>query len=127
SRGWARLISERRGDSEQGVEYFFTLLDKHRVRVPRTVAILSECFQENTVFFGGEVYTNLYPTNLRLVAYNTEDPGLFLVADGTQVAWRDQYCVNFDGFKFHGPGRYDLEIIDREAFDRWSSFEEDDE
>jgi len=123
SGGWAQSLAEKLGDGQGAVRRFFTLLDEHRERVPRTVAILSNCFQENTVYYGGQVFTNRYPSEIRLIAYNREDPGLFLVADDD--LWTEQHSVNFEWFKLHGPHRYDLEVLDQEAFDRWTAFREE--
>jgi hypothetical protein len=126
SGGWARMLIERLGDGRQAFDRFFTLLDEYHARVPRVVATLSGCKKTYTQYFGGEVSTQSYPSNITLTAYNSEDRGLFVSAEGEEHFPGVGFCPSLRWFEStFGPCRSNLTIFDQAAIDRWASPEAD--
>jgi hypothetical protein len=121
--GWANMIVERLGDGTHAFNRFFTLLDEHRVRVPKLVATLSGCEKTYTQFFGGQETTESFPQLISLVSYNADDPGLFVYADGDRFPGQG-YCPTLGSFEsWFGRCRSKLTVIDQAAVDRWSNWE----
>jgi hypothetical protein len=77
--------------------------------------------------FGGKVTTERYPTAVSIVIYNRESSGAFVTWDSSDRAPaldRGGYCPNVAAFESEfGECRDRFEVLDPEAFTRWSTFE----
>jgi hypothetical protein len=123
SGGWARMLIERLGDGRSAFNRFFTLLDDYHARVPRVVATVSDFHQAYTQYYRGEVKTVAYPSQFTLIAYNSEDPGLFASAEGhsrDDLPHRGFFPSLHSFEKSIGPSA-NLTVIDQAAIDRWSA------
>ena len=119
--GWHNMIIERFGDGPPALDHFFSLLDEYHVRVPNIVATLSSCERRYTELFQGEQHSRSFPSNLSLIAYNAEDPGLFVCAEGSDHFPGKGFCPRLDRFEeMFGPCRSKLVILDQAAYDRWA-------
>jgi hypothetical protein len=120
--GWANMIVQRLGDGQHAFDRFFALLDEYHARVPRVVATLSGCQKTYTQHYKGEVSTRSYPSLITLTAYNSEDPGLFVSAEGEEHFPGVGLCLSLSWFEStFGPCRSGLTVFDQAAIDRWAS------
>jgi hypothetical protein len=119
--GWHNMIIERFGDGPHAFDRFFSLLDEYHLRVPSIVATLSGCERTYTEFFKGEEHTRSFPSNISLISYNAEDPGLFVSAEGSDHFPGKGFCPSLNWFEdMFGPCRSNLAILDQAAYDRWA-------
>lgn len=120
--GWANMLFTRYGDSMEGVEGFFRLLDEYKTRQPRVIAVLVGCDQRYTRYFLSQKEERTYPDRIYLTIYNLEDPGVFLSADGEDCPPFQSYLPSRERFeKEFGPWLANLEILDREGYDAWAA------
>ena len=124
TQGWANMIIERLGDGPHAVDRFFTLLDEYQARVPRVVAMFSGCKKTYTQYHLNEEQTRSYPSKIMLTAYNSEDPGLFVSADGEEHFPGAGLCPSLKWFEMtFGRCRKKLRVFNQAAIDRWASAE----
>jgi hypothetical protein len=127
SSGWANMLIERLGDGRHAFDRFFALFDEYHTRVPRVVATVSGFHKTYTQYYGGEVKTVSYPSDFTLTAYNSEDPGLFVSAEGHSDFPGMGFCPSLHSFEASIGRCSNLTVIDQAAIDRWSAADPEDE
>jgi hypothetical protein len=116
------MIVERLGDGQHAFDRFFTLLDEYHARVPRIVARLSGC--ERTYTVEGEERPRRYPSEISLISYHAEDPGLFVSAEGPDDFPYRSFCPSLSWFEsFFGPCGSKMAIFDQAAYNLWAHWD----
>jgi hypothetical protein len=120
--GWANMLIERFGDSPQALDQFFRLLDEHRVRQPKLVAIISGGPRTYTSRYMGREETLSYPSRFDLFSYNNEDPGLFAHTDDPEWPHKKRFYSSLRSFQgsVGGPSESAPIIYDQAIYDRWA-------
>lgn len=120
--GWANMLFTRYGDSMEGYERFFELLEEYKTRQPRVIAVLVGCDQRYTRYRLGKKEERTYPDRIYLTVYNLENPGVFLSAEGEDCPPFLPYLPCRERFeKEFRPWLANLEILDREGYDAWAA------
>ena len=121
TRGFHNMIIERLGDGPQAVDRFFSLMSEYQNREPRIVATLVGCSRTYRELFQGEERRLSFPSTISLIAYNDEDPGLFVTAEGVDHFPGKGLCPNLASFEADfGRCESDLSVLDRAAYERWA-------
>ncbi len=122
--GYRNMILKRTPDESVALDHFFELLDDHRTRKPRVVA-LAQCNKQFTSYTGKDahrenVQTRKIPSPLKLIAY-TDDPGFFVASDSAEdFPRKDCFFPTIKAFGgWYDIVREDLTVVDAHTFDRY--------